>query len=85
MFSGFFQPEDFRYPLKEVNLELVAEGLRTYMADPNYFKTMDPETAAKIRAAVNRSPHLKKVIQFNSLAAGGLIGAGSGNQDEDNQ
>jgi hypothetical protein len=79
------QPEDFGYPENEVNRELVAEGVRAYMANPNYFKMVAPRAAAKIREAVNRRLSLKRVIQFNSLGAAGLAGAGTGNQDRDDQ
>jgi hypothetical protein len=79
------QPEDFGYGVDRVNMELVAEGLRAYMSNPNYFKTVAPEAAAKFRAAVNESPLLKKVIQLNSLGAIGLIGAGIRGQDRDDQ
>ncbi len=77
------QPEDFGYPKDEVNRELVAEGVRAYMANPNYFKMVAPRTAAKIREAVNRRLSLKRVIQFNSLGAAGL--AGAGNQDRNDE
>jgi len=79
------QPESFRYRPYQVNGELLAEGLRAYMANPNYFKTVAPKTAARIRAAVNDNPRLKKIIQFNSLGAAGLIGTGVRNQDESDQ
>jgi len=79
------QPETFRYLPHQVNRELLAEGIRAYMANPNYFKTVAPKSAARIRAAVNNNQYLKKVIQFNSLLAAGLIGAGTANQDSDNQ
>ncbi len=78
------QPED-AYSWDEVNLELIAEGLRAYMTNPNYFKTVAPKAAAKFRAAVNESPFLKKVIQLNSLGAIGVIGAGVRSQDRDDQ
>jgi hypothetical protein len=81
----FRDPESFRYKPHQVNGELLAEGLRAYMANPNYFKMMAPKSAAKIREAVNKNPHLKRVIQFNSLLAAGLIGAGARNQDEDDR
>ncbi len=79
------QPENFGYPRFEVGKELVAEGIRAYMANPNYFKTVAPRAAAKFRAAINDSPLLKTVIQFNSLGAAGLIGAGVGSQGGDNR
>ena len=79
------QPEHFGYRGDEVNPELVAEGLRAYMTNPNYFKTVAPRAAATIRKAVNESPSLKDAIQFNSLGAIGLIGAGVRSQDQDDQ
>jgi hypothetical protein len=64
-------------------MELVAEGLRAYMSNPNFFKKVAPNAAAKFRAVVNKNPYLKKVIQLNSLGAIGLIGAGTHSQDRD--
>ena len=79
------QPEHFGYRGDDVNPELVAEGLRAYMTNPNYFKTVAPTAAAKIRKAVNENPYLKDAIQFNSLGAIGLIGTGVRGQDRDDQ
>jgi hypothetical protein len=79
------QPEDFGYSVNKVNLELVAEGLRAYVSNPNYFKKVAPNAAAKFRAVVNKNPLLKKVIQLNSLGAIGLAGAGIRSQDQDDQ
>jgi hypothetical protein len=47
--------------------ELWAEGVRAYLSDPNYIKTVAPEAAAYIRAWVNSHPTLSKTIQFNSM------------------
>ena len=44
----------------------MAEAIRAYMADPNYIKTVAPQTAARIRQYVNSEPRLNHVIQFNS-------------------
>jgi hypothetical protein len=79
------QPENFGYPAKLVNSELVAEGFRAYMTDPNYFKTVAPTAAARFRAAVNDNPYLQHAIQLNSLGAIGLIGAGIRSQDRDDR
>src|SRR6266481_2404601 len=80
------QPENFGYSGNDaIYAELIAEGLRAYMTDPNYFKTAAPKTAAKIRKAVNESPYLRHAIQFNSLGAIGLTGAGVRGQDRDAQ
>jgi hypothetical protein len=84
--SGYpFQPENFGYPRKLINSELVAEGFRAYMTDPNYFKTEAPKAAARFRAAVNENPYLRHAIQLNSLGAIGLIGAGIRSRDRDDQ
>jgi hypothetical protein len=83
--GDLLQPENFGYKGAGVNHELVAEGLRAYMIDPNYFKTAAPKTAAKFRKAVAESPYLEHAIQFNSLGAIGLIGAGVRSQDRDDQ
>jgi len=45
--------------------ELVAEAIRAYMQNPNYLKTVAPNVAARIRAAVNTNPNLNRIIQFN--------------------
>jgi hypothetical protein len=79
------QPEHFSYRDEDINRELAAEGLRAYMTDPNYFKTVAPKAAAKIRDLVNENPYLKGAIQFNSLLAAGLIGAGARSQDRNDQ
>jgi hypothetical protein len=63
------RPQDLRYKPEEVPREYIVEAIRAYMADPNYLKTVAPETARAIRAAVNANPRLSKIIQFNSLAA----------------
>jgi hypothetical protein len=79
------QPEHFGYSGADINRELAAEGIRAYLTNPNYFKTVAPKTAAKIRDLVNENPYLKRVLQFNSLIAAGLIGVGARNQDRDDQ
>jgi hypothetical protein len=79
------QPEDFGYPPKEVNAELAAEGFRAYLMDPNWFKAVAPRSAARFRDAVNRNVFLKRVIQFNSLGAAGLLSTGAGSNDQDDQ
>jgi hypothetical protein len=79
------QPEDFGYPPDEVNGELAAEGFRAYLTNPNWFKAVAPRSAARFRAAVNKNKYLKHVIQFNSLGAAGLLSAGAGRGDQNNQ
>jgi hypothetical protein len=75
------QPEDFGYPPEEVNGELAAEAFRAYLMNPNWFKAVAPYSAARFRDAVNRNSYLKHIIQFNSLGAAGLIGAGLAGKD----
>ena len=58
-------PEVLGYGPRESPRELIAEAIRAYMADPNYLKSVAPKTAARIRAFVNESPELSRLIQFN--------------------
>lgn len=68
-------PETFRYRGDDVGREYLAEAIRAYMADPNYLKTVAPETAARIRNYVNANPRLASVIQFNAdLGRPSLLG-----------
>lgn len=62
-----FTPSQRGYPSHEVPREYIAEAIRAYLTDPNYFKTVAPNVAAAIRKAVNNHPKLAPVIQFNSL------------------
>src|SRR5262249_12660885 len=63
-------PQRRGYRRQNVPREYMAGGIRAYMTDPNYFKTVAPKTAAAIRAKVNAHPTLSKIIQFNTV--GGL-------------
>ncbi len=49
----------------DARAELMAEAMRVYMQNPNYLKTVAPNVAARIRAAVNPNPNINTVIQFN--------------------
>jgi hypothetical protein len=62
-------PQHLGYPAKEVRDEMVAEAVRAYIVDPNYLKSVAPETAKRIREAVNTDPRIAKVIQFNQGGA----------------
>lgn len=78
-FGKPFGPEQNGYRGAEVPRELMTEAIRAYMADPNYIKTVAPETAARIRQYVNDNPKLRDIIQFNSVgpaAAGAGVAAG---------
>jgi hypothetical protein len=78
------QPETFGYEGENIDQELVVEGLRAYLTNPNYFKAAAPRSAAKFRAAVNDDEWIKRVIQLNSLGAAGIAGAGAaGRRDEE--
>lgn len=74
-------PQKRGYPKEEETPELMAEALRAYMTDPNYIKTVAPKTAARIREYVNTHPELKDIIQFNTIAGAGLLGAAVNGRD----
>jgi hypothetical protein len=83
--AGWFKPgrgmtpKGQGYAENQTDAELMAEAVRAYMRDPNYLKTVAPNTAKRIREYVNANPNLNNTIQFNSLApaAGArLLGAG---------
>ena len=79
-----FGPEQHGYAGEKANRELMAEAIRAYKFDPNYFKTVAPKTAAAIRAAVNAHPELSKIIQFNNLAPAAIgLGVVAGQNDQD--
>jgi hypothetical protein len=61
-------PETRGYRPEQVDSELWSEGVRAYLTDPNYIKTLAPDAAAFIRELVNNHPTLSKTIQFNSMA-----------------
>jgi len=77
-------PRTFDYKGDDVQREYAAEALRAYMQNPNYFKGVAPETAKRIREAVNKNPMLNKVIQFNGMG-GLMIGANKLMGDQDGQ
>lgn len=83
--AGWFKPgrgmtpKGQGYAANQIDAELMAEAVRAYMRDPNYLKTVAPNTAKRIREYANANPNLNKTIQFNSLApaaGAGLLGAG---------
>jgi hypothetical protein len=67
------QPESYQYTPEQVPKELMADGLRAYIRNPNFFKRVAPDAARMIRELVNEHPVLSKVIQFNSLAGAGIL------------
>jgi hypothetical protein len=60
-----FGPEQRACYGTDARAELMAEAIRAYLQDPNYLKTVAPNVAARIRAAVNTNPDLNQIIQFN--------------------
>ena len=46
------------YKNGEINAELNADGLRAYMQNPNYFKTVAPNLAQRYRQLVNGNPNI---------------------------
>jgi hypothetical protein len=79
-------PELRGYPAAEVPREYMAEARRAYLANPNYIKTVAPNTAAAIRAAWNANPYLSRIIHLNSalapVAAAGLLRSPEGESNE---
>jgi hypothetical protein len=73
-------PEAFGYKPEERAAEYMAEAIRAYLADPNYIKTVAPETAARIRQYVNSNPRINRYIQFNAAvpAASAAVLGGAG-------
>jgi hypothetical protein len=66
--TGVTPEKTFGYAEADAPAEYMAEAIRAYLADPNYIKTVAPEIAAAIRAAVNSNPRLSKILQFNTIA-----------------
>jgi hypothetical protein len=66
--SGVTPEKTFGYAKADAPAEYMAEAVRAYLADPNYIKTVAPNTAAAIRKAVNSNPRLSRTIQFNTIA-----------------
>jgi hypothetical protein len=78
--TGAASPAERGYNAEAAPREMMAEAVRAYMTDPNYLKSVAPQTANVIRSTVNTHPTLSRYVQFNSLApiAGvGLAGAGA--------
>ena len=71
-------PQAAGYKGADVDREYIAEAVRAYMTDPNYMKTVAPNTAAVIRNAVNSNSLINGTLQFNSLAPLLLTAGGSG-------
>jgi hypothetical protein len=60
-----FGPEQRACYGADAQAELMAEAIRAYLQNPNYLKTVAPNVAARIRAAVNTNHDLNRIIQFN--------------------
>jgi hypothetical protein len=63
-----FTPQNRHYSDADAPREYMAEAIRAYATDPNWFKTVAPQTAARIRGFFNNHPQWSRVIQFNALA-----------------
>ncbi|CAM5533420.1 hypothetical protein MAUB1S_08904 [Mycolicibacterium aubagnense] len=60
-----FGPEQQDCYGTDARAELMAESIRAYLVNPNYLKTVAPNVAARIRAAVNPNPEANRILQFN--------------------
>lgn len=60
-----FGPEQQDCYGADARAELMAEAIRAYLLNPNYLKTVAPNVAARIRAAVNPNPEVNRILQFN--------------------
>jgi hypothetical protein len=76
-------PKDRGYSEHESPYELVAEGMRAYLTNPNYFKEVAPKSAAAFRAFFNSHPQLSKWIQFNGLGGLAVLGGANGSIPDD--
>jgi len=63
--GALFTPKEAGFKINEIRRVYIAEAIRAYLIDPNYLKTVAPNTARAIRAAVNGHPKLSKILQFN--------------------
>ncbi len=70
-------PQAAGYKGSDVDREYIAEAVRAYMTDPNYMKTVAPNTAVAIRKAVNSNALISGTLHFNSLAPFLLTAGGS--------
>ncbi|MFV0513102.1 MAG: hypothetical protein ACK5MY_05645 [Jhaorihella sp.] len=70
----FMEPKHIGYVKKgDADREYMAEAIRQYIASPDAMKKRAPKTAARIRKFVNEHPTLSEIIQFNSVAGGGML------------
>jgi hypothetical protein len=80
-------PQKSGYSDYRASFEYAAEGIRAYLANPNYFKTVAPLFAARVQDRVNSHPILNRIVQYNNLlaaispAAGAAAIAGSEKAD----
>jgi len=73
--APLYTPKDRGYGPRKANREYMAEAFRIYMLDPNYLKSVAPETAAQIRFYINTHPRIGKIIQFNSALGVPVVGS----------
>jgi hypothetical protein len=67
--TGVTPEKTFGYGKADALAEYMAEAIRAAVTNPNYMKTVAPNTYAAIADATNSHPILSKIIQFNALAA----------------
>ncbi len=68
-------PDYFGYEPQHYPFEYIAEAMRAYLTNPNYLKTVAPNTAELLRRSINSHPTIGKVLQLNSVG-GAVVGTG---------
>jgi hypothetical protein len=84
--TGHTPETNKNYTAQEAPQEYIAEGIRAYIQNPNFIKTVAPKFAAMVREAVNSNEKLNKIIQFNQVTGalpyvGGAALAAGATQD----
>ncbi len=83
MWSKPVTPRDQGYAPEDVERELMAEAIRGYLVNPSYVKEAAPNVAKHIRKWVNEHPELRKIVQFNALPGGIILGTQSDQAPEE--
>jgi hypothetical protein len=83
--SASHTPINDGYNAQEAPHELLTEGIRAYLTNPNYIKTIAPNLAGALRYLITNHDFLRKLVRFNSLVPFGWLatsGASDSERDE---